>query len=63
MTDTQRDTVYTALCKTMTLLGEPTAPLFLARFALLAVEALDDAAAAQRLIDAAARDLAPTPAA
>jgi hypothetical protein len=60
MTDTQRDTVYTSLCKTMTRLGEPNAPLFLARFALLAVETLDDATAAQRLIDAAAKDLAPT---
>lgn len=57
MTDSQLDAVYTSLCKTMTRLGEPNAPLFLARFALLAVERIDDAAAAQRLIDAAAEDL------
>jgi hypothetical protein len=59
MTDTQLDAVYTALCKTMTRLGEAQAPLFLARFALLAIERLDDAAAVQRLIDAAAQDLQP----
>ena len=39
MTDTELDTVYTPLCKTMTRLGEPNAPLFLARFALLAIDA------------------------
>jgi hypothetical protein len=58
MTDTQRDAVYTALCKTMTQLGEPATPLFLARFALLAVERLGDAAAAQQLIADAADGLA-----
>ena len=60
MTESQLDAVYTALCKTMTRLGEANAPLFLARFALLAVERIGDAAAAQRLIDAAAEDLQPT---
>jgi hypothetical protein len=59
MTDTQLDAVYTALCKTMTRLGEPRAPLFLARFALLAIERLGDAALVQQLIDAAAEDLQP----
>jgi hypothetical protein len=59
MTDTELDAVYTRLCKTMTELGEPQAPLFLARFALLAIERIGDPAAAQRLIDAAAEDLAP----
>jgi hypothetical protein len=59
MTDSQLDDVYTSLCKTMTRLGESTAPLFLARFALLAIERIDDAPAALRLIDAAAQDLQP----
>ena len=59
MTDLQLDTVYTTLCKTMTRLGEPNAPLFLARFALLAIERLGDAEVAQGLIDAAAEDLDP----
>ena len=59
MTDTELDAVYTRLCKTMTVLGEPQAPLFLARFALLAIERIGDPTAAQRLIDAAAEDLAP----
>ena len=43
MTDSELDDVYTPLCKTMTRLGEPNAPLFLARFALLAIERIDDA--------------------
>ena len=62
MTDTELDAVYTQLCKTMTQLGEPDAPLFLARLALLAIDRIGDADAAQRLIDAAAEDLAPAPA-
>jgi len=60
MTDTELDAVYTRLCKTMTQVGEPDAVLFLARFALLAIDRIGDAEAAQRLIDAAAEDLAPT---
>ena len=59
MNDTELDAVYTRLCKTMTQLGEPNAPLFLARFALLAIDRMGDVDAAQRLIDAAAEDLAP----
>ena len=59
MTDTELDAVYTRLCKTMTQVGEPAAPLFLARFALLAIDRIGDAEAAQRLIDAAAEDLTP----
>lgn len=57
MTDSELDAVYTRLCKTMTQLGENQAPLFLARFAMLAIDRLGDAAAAQQLIDAAAEDL------
>lgn len=61
MTDSELDTVYTRLCRTMTQLGEATAPLFLARFALLAIERIGDGQAVQQLIDAAAEDLAPAP--
>lgn len=57
MTDVERDAVYTALCRQMTDLGEAQAPLFLARLALLAFERLDDAGAAQSLIEEAAQDL------
>jgi hypothetical protein len=63
MTDSELDTVYTSLCKTMTRLGESNAQLFLARFALLAIERIDDPAAVQRLIEAAAEDLQPARAA
>ena len=59
MTDLELDAAYTSLCKTMTGLGEPNAPLFLARFALLAIERIGDAEAVRCLIDAAAEDLAP----
>lgn len=59
MTDRERDAIYTALCKTMTRLGEPATPLFLARFALLAVEHLGDAGVAQQLIADAADGLTP----
>ncbi|HXZ07698.1 MAG TPA: hypothetical protein VEI25_06545 [Paraburkholderia sp.] len=50
MTDTELDTVYTRLCKTMTELGEAHAPLFLARFALLAIDRIGDADAAMHLV-------------
>jgi len=50
MTESELDSLYTQLCRTMTDLGEARAPLFLARFALLAINEIDDAAAAQRLI-------------
>jgi hypothetical protein len=41
----------------MTQLGEPDTPLFLARFALLAMGQIGDAAVIDRLIHAAARDV------
>jgi hypothetical protein len=50
MTESELDTIYTQLCRTMTDLGEARAPLFLARLVLLAIGEIDDAAAAQRLI-------------
>ena len=53
MTDSELDKVYTRLCKTMTELGEANVPLFLARFALLAVERIGNAETSLGLIDAA----------
>ncbi|RQR36838.1 hypothetical protein [Burkholderia sp. Bp9142] len=50
MTDTERDALYTDLCRTMTRIGEADAPLFLARFALLAIETIGDAQTVGRLI-------------
>jgi hypothetical protein len=54
MNDSELDAVYTRLCKTMTELGVDRSPLFLARFALLAIVELGDPAVAMRLVDAAA---------
>ena len=59
-TDTELDAVYTQLCHQMTALGEAQAPLFMARFALLAMNRIGDAAAVQQLMAQAAKDLAPT---
>lgn len=50
MNESDLDELYTQLCATMTELGEPNATLFLARFALLAIDHLGDAAAARRMI-------------
>jgi len=58
MTDTELDRVYTLLCKTMTDLGESRSALFLARFAMLAIERLDNPQAAEGLIAAASADMA-----
>lgn len=57
MTDSELDAVYTQLCKTMTQLGETCTPLFLARFAMLAIDRLDDGEVAQQLINSAAEDM------
>lgn len=51
------DTCYTQLCTTLTQLGEPATALFLARFALLAMGQIGDAALIQKLIQAAAQDV------
>jgi hypothetical protein len=53
MTDAELDSVYTTLCKTMTQVGEADAPLFLARFALLAIQKIGDVEVALGLIEAA----------
>jgi hypothetical protein len=58
MKDTELDTVYTQLCRTMTTLGQDKAQLYLARFALLAIRQIDDPEAALRLIRDAADDMA-----
>ncbi|WP_269506665.1 hypothetical protein [Burkholderia sp. IMCC1007] len=61
MTDTERDMLYTDLCRTMTRIGETDASLLLARFALLAIETIGDVATVTRLIDEAGHGLpAPT---
>lgn len=57
MTDAELDAAYSHLCRTMTELGETSTPLFLARFALLAMTEIGDAATIARLIAEAARDL------
>lgn len=54
MTDAELDEIYSQLCRTMTELGEARGSLLLARFALLAVAQIDDAACVQRLISEAA---------
>ena len=50
MTESELDGIYTQLCKTMTELGEARCALFLARFALLAIDEIDGVTAVQRLI-------------
>ena len=47
----------------MTALGEAQAPLFMARFALLAMTRIGDAAAVKQLVVQAAEDMAPAQAA
>jgi hypothetical protein len=61
MTADELDALYTELCRTMTALGEPQAALYLARFALLAIVEIDDAAALRRMIRDAAEDLPTAP--
>ena len=53
------DAVYSDFCQTMTQVGEAQAPLFMARFALLAMVAVGDRAALQRMVQEAAAGLAP----
>lgn len=58
MNDSELDAVYTRLCKTMTQLGADKSPLFLARFALLAIGEIGDPGTVARLVDDAAAGLA-----
>ncbi|WP_322086152.1 hypothetical protein [Burkholderia sp. BCC1999] len=60
MTDTERDMLYTDLCRTMTRIGEADASLFLARFALLAIETIGEPATVARLIAGAGEGLPET---
>lgn len=62
MTEAELDTAYADLSRTMTRLGEAQMPLYLARFALLAMTEIGDAARIARLIATAAEDLEPAPA-
>ena len=50
MTDAERDTPYTDVFRTMPRIGKAGASLFLARFALLSIEAIGDTATVARLI-------------
>jgi len=58
MTATDLDDVYTELCQTMASLGEERAQLFLARFALLAMVRIDQAASVRAMIADAAENIA-----
>ncbi|MEG0920211.1 MAG: hypothetical protein RSD57_08235 [Comamonas sp.] len=60
LTETELDTAYTQFCHQMTALGEAQAPLFMARFALLAMQRVGDAQAVQQLITQAAKDMTPS---
>ena len=60
LTDTELDAAYTQSCHQMTAVGEAEAPLFMARFALLAMRRIGDAPAVQQLIAQAAQDMAPS---
>jgi len=57
MSSAELDEVYTQLCTTLTDIGEKQAPLFLARFAMLAIQHMAHANVAQQLIAAAAQDM------
>ena len=57
MTDIELDNLYTELCHTMGGLGEQLAPLFLARFALLAMGVIGQADVVQDLLRDAADGL------
>ena len=57
MNDADLDTAYTRLCKTMTQIGEAASPLFLGRFALLAINEIGDAEVVRRLITAASEGM------
>ncbi len=62
MTEAELDAAYSDLCRTMTRLGEAQTPQYLARFALLAMTRIGDAAVVARLIADAAEDLEKQPA-
>jgi len=53
MTDDELDTLYGELCRSLTQVGEARAPILLARFALLAIGAIDDPPRIRTLLAAA----------
>lgn len=53
MTDDQLDLLYGELCRSVTQAGAAQAPLLLARFALLAIGAIDDPSRIRALLAAA----------
>ena len=55
MTDAELDDAYTALCEALGAAGPARAQQLLARFALLAMVEIDDAARLRELIERAAR--------
>jgi len=55
MTESDLDSLYGELCRAVTEVGEARAPLFLARFALLAIGHIDDPERVRALL-ASARD-------
>jgi hypothetical protein len=59
LSDAELDLVYTELCRTLTALGPSQTPLVLARFALLAVTRIGDAAVLRQMIEDAAQGLGP----
>ena len=54
LSELELDSVYTQFAKTMTAIGEDRSRLFLARFALLAMNAIGEAGVIERLIAEAA---------
>lgn len=59
MTEAEFDAAYADLCRTMTRLGQAQTPLYLARFAMLAMAEIGDAGKVARLIASAAEGLEP----
>lgn len=59
MTDDELDTVYGELCRALTCCGAARADLLLARFALLAMVAIDDVDRIRELLAGACRADAP----
>jgi hypothetical protein len=55
VTEAEFDGIYTTFCKSLGEVGEARSPLFLARFALLAMEKIDDPPALLSMIEAAGR--------
>ena len=55
MTAEELDTIYRELCRAVTRDGEPRAALLLARFALLAMAAIDDSDRIREILISASR--------